>query len=294
MEGRVDRLLPWDATVRPSLLSRSGMGDAVTNLGRAWARLSPGTKTLVGALVLGIAGGIGSWVWSLAQHEIESRNPVAYVVRVDNARYGDDDAAATVTTGAIQAGTIPATEGTCQAVHSWAVEQGAVDTISYLKLTLQGQADAAVSIDDIRIRVLTRDPPIQGGTLVECFAGGANPVITLSYDLDDGETPVAYGTDKDGNHSSSPYFEGHTVTLAKNESVSFQIDVSGCSCHCKWELVLDATVDGEATEIAVRQPNGEPFETTGTVEPAQWLFWMGSDPPVLEQESLKHFSGPCE
>lgn len=263
------------------------------SIGRTWARLSPGMKTLVGSVVLGVGAAIGGTIWAIAQHEIDTRDPVAYVVRVDNTRYGET-AAATVTSRAISPGAIPSTEGTCQAIHAWAVGDGAVDTFTYLKLTLQGQADAAVSVDDIQVHVVTRDPPIRDGTMVECMTGGSNEVISLHYDLGHGELIEAFGSDKDGEYSATPYFQDHSVTLAKNESVSFQIDASGCTCHCKWELMIDLTVDGQAREVTVRQPNGDPFETTATVRPARWLVWMGSDPPVLQRESLNNFYGPCE
>jgi hypothetical protein len=269
-------------------------------LSRIWKTLSPLARAGVAAVILAVLGGFGGWLWSIAQHRIELRQPVVYSVRVDAARYADGD---TADPTVIRPGgpVISASQEfpTCDATHAWMKKHGAVDHLTFFKVTVQGQVDAAVSIEDIRAHIVDRAPIIANGTFVECFTGGVNPIESLHYDLDGQGSSEPYGVTENGGYSTTPYFEDNTVTLAKNESETFRVDATACGCDCNWELVLDLTVDGKPHEVHVRQPNGDLFETTDVAEPARWLEWShlenpsGGLSPHMPQSDLKTVHSLC-
>lgn len=156
----------------------------------------------------------------------------------------------------------------CRDRREWAWSlDGADADESRAAVTLRGGRDGEVSLDSMRVEVVSRTP-LQGGIVAACPVGGASADIHgLEVDLDAAQVTFV-------NHGATAPAR---FTLAKGETEAFDVHatVSGPQV-VEWRLVLEV-VDGATRKRVVVDDDGKPFRTAGTVGPrTPMVVWKDS------------------
>jgi hypothetical protein len=128
-----------------------------------------------------------------------------------------------------------------------------------LRLVLETTQPETVTVSDIRARVLKCGPPL-AGSLIFAPPQGAADVVAIRLDLDHPE--AAAMTDSERHEATGPYFRGKFLTVGRDNPQVVTIRAYTRDRHCTWELVLEASSGGRASDQAVRLDDGRPFETT--------------------------------
>lgn len=150
--------------------------------------------------------------------------------------------------------------------YSWATTRGAVVVQSgTLRLLMDNQGSDRVNIRSIRARIVDRLPPIDQ-TLITAPAAGAEPLTTIAFDLDKGdsvdgvevESPLYGGPPP----SHPPYFAENNITLNPGETEELNIIPYTGSCYCRFLLEIEI-VDTKSTQtLEIGDRSGRPFELT--------------------------------
>src|SRR3712207_6184374 len=104
--------------------------------------------------------------------------------------------------------------------------------------TLRGERSQPVTITQLRPSVVSCGPTVDGAVF---FAPpeGENNVKRLAANLDH-RHPVFHEWDGLSSLSApEPYFEAHTITLARGEQITFSLMVFAGERSCKWHLDAD-------------------------------------------------------
>ncbi|MFD3426648.1 helix-turn-helix domain-containing protein [Nocardia fluminea] len=149
----------------------------------------------------------------------------------------------------------------------WAGWSNAADAVPANKrsiiLTVQGTSSAAVTLTDLRLRVIQRRPAVHG---TRYFVGGSGPAFRwVSFDID--SVPPAVSA-----HYFEPYAKNMPLQerrpirfpyeVSIEESESLLVEVRARECDCEFTIELDWASQGRAhTEIL--NDEGKPFRVTG-------------------------------
>jgi len=130
-----------------------------------------------------------------------------------------------------------------------------------VQISVQGRSSTAVVLEDLRVRVVSREAPVQGNAYaMDQGCGGALTPRYFSVDLDK-DRPIAQS--RPGNDSENvipavkmPYRVSSTdpeILLVTAETVT---------CDCGWYLELDWSSQGRTGTVRI-DDHGKPFRTTG-------------------------------
>jgi hypothetical protein len=141
----------------------------------------------------------------------------------------------------------------CGNFHPWGTRLGGVPAgYSYLRLVVQGREARPILLSGMRARIVDRQPPL-AGTQLTCPSAGDAQIKSIEIDLDGPSTEAVYKTPT----GVKPF----GFTIAKNETVVFDVQIFTKKCHCKWFLELDLVIDGVSRTQTIGD-DGQPFEIT--------------------------------
>ncbi len=218
-------------------------------------------ETVVGGAVLAAALGAWTLVRRAAKLRLQGRNPIDAVVDpIVREPWGVALPAELPDTSELLLGTsqIPSRE-----VHDWLLKHGGADHAeTKLRIVVTAKSERVVVITDIRVEAV-RDPPV-AGTHIYCPTAGANVATLLMFDLD-AEQPQAWEWLEDGARQrvgTAPYFEGHSVSVEKNEAHTFVLACTTKRYAYRWRIALDIVVGRRRTTV-ILDDHGHPFRTSG-------------------------------
>lgn len=141
--------------------------------------------------------------------------------------------------------------------YPWAQQLGGVDAgTSLVRLIVRGARSERVILQELRLKVVARRPPIRTG------------VLTSPLPLGDQLTTSFYQAQLDLQSPELDYVtvDGATVDrfpleLSRGESEVIDIQVYTSACDCDWVVAFDYTADGRQHKYEVTD-DGRPFRTT--------------------------------
>ncbi|MDT7805030.1 MAG: hypothetical protein QOI78_8463 [Actinomycetota bacterium] len=143
---------------------------------------------------------------------------------------------------------------------------GAASPPGLVELTIQGRDSSAVTLTDVRVRVLARREPIHG-TAIQRDCGDQGAIRWLDVDLDrDPVRPVAKD-EFDAMPEDTPAWERkpikfpYTVSVANPET--FMIKAETVNCDCDWVADVYWSAQGKTGVLPITN-SGKPFRTTST------------------------------
>ena len=161
----------------------------------------------------------------------------------------------------------------CDGFYAWATRNGGVDAgKTIVQIIAQGKHDSAVLLSEMRIKVLSKTPPMQGIPAV-CPTAGTAQRRAISVDLDE----IPPGVSVDSNGGASPF----GFTLAKGETETFIVTASTTQATYRWSIELDLIVDGVRTSVVIGPQGG--FATTVWQDSGQHWVWNSQDAWTLER-----------
>ncbi|WP_410670373.1 hypothetical protein [Amycolatopsis sp. cmx-4-68] len=145
-------------------------------------------------------------------------------------------------------------------------ENGAASPPGLVELTIQGRDSAAVTLTNIRVRVLARRAPIHG-TAIQRDCGDQGAVRWLEVDLDrDPVRPVAKD-EFDAMVEDTPAWERKPIKFPYTVSVTnpetFMIKAVTANCDCDWVADVEWSAQGRSGTLPITN-SGTPFRTTST------------------------------
>jgi len=155
----------------------------------------------------------------------------------------------------------------CEGFYAWATRNGGVDGgETIVQIIAQGKHDSAVLLNEMRIRVLNKTPPMRG-IPATCPAAGSAQRRAISVDLDKVPPTVSYET----NDDVSPF----GFTLAKGETETFIVAASATQATYRWLIELDLFVDGVRKTVVIGPQGG--FATTVWQASGEYWVWNFQD-----------------
>ena len=178
----------------------------------------------------------------------------------------------------VSASEVPKTVDSCAALRRWGVSQGAADVhSSWLLLTFRGTRLQPVSVTSIRVVIDSRTDNNAGARL-ECASAGGGDAIPVGVSLDEAN-PVLREVKEDGT-LGGPWFSTNTLTLGRDELVTFAVTAYAFKAAYAWHMeVVARSATGE--ETIVRIPGN--YSTTGVSNSYHdYLAWRWDmQPPKL-------------
>jgi hypothetical protein len=229
---------------------------------RARRLLSTGWRGIFGLVAaLGLLGAIGGWV--VNQYAGSTVEKITRASAITATPMLDDDA---YSDGFGLVMSRPPKEGAFASVHDCSTlltatrSAGGVHISPLLiKLLLEGRTVHDVTVVGMHAKLVNRTAPLHG-TYVGCAGAGEIDPLRINFNLDR-DNPVAERLTEEGA-DKGPYFgEGHVVNLKKSEVAPVLITATTKQNHVKWELQIDAIVDGHQREFTVTN-HGQPFDVT--------------------------------
>ncbi|WFE58629.1 hypothetical protein [Micromonospora sp. WMMD712] len=162
--------------------------------------------------------------------------------------------------------------------NGWAKSVGAVPTgpDSY-ELTVQGSSSAQVIITELRAKVLSRAPALDG-TWVKVGCGGETGYRYSEIRLDEDPPTVVPADGENGTPLRTPY------EVSLEDAEIFAIHASVNLYDVLWELEVDWASDGKTGTLVVND-NGKPFRTTGTVNVGATCTWTEQADQIIDSAS---------
>lgn len=150
----------------------------------------------------------------------------------------------------------------------WATAQGAVHGGETLvRVSVQGKGASAVVLQGLHVRVVGRATPLPWPAYrMDEGCGGAVTPRLLAVDLDR-PRPVARPVDgydasgAEGRRIPAVAFP-YKVTAAEPEELLVSARTAGCDC--RWYLEMEWSSEGRSGTVAITDPGGRPFRTSGT------------------------------
>jgi hypothetical protein len=152
---------------------------------------------------------------------------------------------------------------------------GAVDDLTWARITLDGTAGRTSTITGARARVLQRSTPSPAAEFTYPHEGEQD-VIGLYFDLDESGSP-AHELISFATPSREPYFAHRTITVAPGEAVTLDVNATTQECDCQWVLELDVVVDGVSRTVRI-DDNGKPFHTSAGKDGVAVYLWDNFHP----------------
>lgn len=153
--------------------------------------------------------------------------------------------------------------GGCGDFRPWVISQDGEDAgTTSLSLVVQGNTNAPVYIYGIRADVLSRNSPAKGA-VVNCPTAG---FVT--------QRPVAINLDNsgDGRYVTKAADSPFGFTVSQSDLEVFSIAATTTQCNCKWDLQVEAVVNGQAKQFTVTD-HGQPFQTSAYSRSAVEYVW---------------------
>jgi hypothetical protein len=162
--------------------------------------------------------------------------------------------------------------------QAWAKKFGAVPVSERdIIVTIQGTSDAHVTIQDLRAKVLKRNPPM-AGTRFYAWCGDAGAYRWTDVDLDRNPPKVSGKIDPDMLRSDRKNVEPirFPYTVSISDAEDFWIVPQTKKCHCLWQLEMDWTSQGKKGTYIIND-SGRPFQTTSTSSIIAECHYIGGD-----------------
>lgn len=254
-----------------------------------WSQLTTGGKLVIGLVVTGVVSGLISLFFTVygpgISDAINPGPPVGVVVQLP-----DPSQAGGIY---VLPGTIspqPATVTGNQLTNLVQTYRGAQEGRLDLKMVLAGRRSQPVVITNISAHIVEKTQPL-AGTLLDAQAEGAEGGFNGCIYLDD---PTAAVRVADSSGSCDPsarsYFADHYFTLNHGEQMVLDLNVklgdaskplpTGAAGHYKFDILLDAVVDGKPTKITVDN-SGAPFQLTSYAPKYTAIYRALSDDYIL-------------
>ncbi|MFG2943879.1 helix-turn-helix domain-containing protein [Streptomyces adustus] len=153
-------------------------------------------------------------------------------------------------------------------IAAWAASQRAVHGgTTGVRITLQGRSSAAVVLEALHVRVVSRVTPASGRGSVYSLSDGCGASIVprfFSVDLD-AHRPLARSMPGDNNGVGRPIPAidfPYRVSLQEPEVLV--VSSRNESCTCDWYLDLDWSSQGRTGTVRI-DDHGRPFRSTSTI-----------------------------
>lgn len=147
--------------------------------------------------------------------------------------------------------------------HAWARRLGGIDVAnSYLRLTIQGTTESAVTLQGIRVRIVKRSSIGNAMLYTLGWGCGAGPAVPRKFSIDLDRTSPSLHPEEGSDDSGAP-IRAPSFPLVINSENPEIIDIDGniSRSECSWELLLDWT-SGNKSGVTVINDGGSPFKTT--------------------------------
>jgi hypothetical protein len=142
--------------------------------------------------------------------------------------------------------------------HQWLRQRGAVDPFDTdVKIVVRGNRDRSVRIIDMK--VLPRCSAPLTGTLFDSPTAGSQESVRLGFDLDEDNPQARTVVNK--SEWGGGYFQRKTISLKRDEDITFQVLAKTLKHYCEFSLVLEILDGG----TLIKQPiddHGKPFKVT--------------------------------
>ncbi len=140
----------------------------------------------------------------------------------------------------------------------WFRRKGAVDPIdANIKIVVHGNRDRPVRIVDMKVAPRCSAPLL--GTLFESPTAGSEESVRLGFDLDD-ENPRAR-TIVNKSQWGGGYFQRKTISLKRDEEVTFQVLARTLKHYCEFSLTLEILDSGTLIRQTI-DDHGKPFKVS--------------------------------
>lgn len=238
---------------RPTLSER-----ALSVLGTWPGKLA--ALVLTGIIGSGIAYAFGANFWHGVSKRIGTAAPplrVQVITDPDQFRSGVVDLPEFVIRRPIGEIPAPPSGNDSAGRYAWAHRLGAVDAgESVVRLTLSATSGAPVILQNARLVVVGRHPPIRDGAFIS-YAGQGAPQSVRYFDanLDRQPPELQYIGSRGGPEARFP------LKVTEAESEIFDVYAHTEACLCAWVVDLTYTADGEDRTVRV-DDHGRPFELT--------------------------------
>jgi hypothetical protein len=130
------------------------------------------------------------------------------------------------------------------------------------ELTITGSDPDGVTITNMTIDILQKKPSLQGSAIVVSGQGDAL-IQDATFNLDTDPTVGFAPGELPGQVSDTPYFANHTVNLAKNEPITFDVNLQAVKYDYLFDVVFTMDVQGKLEKYTVAGPGGQPFQING-------------------------------
>jgi len=147
-------------------------------------------------------------------------------------------------------------EGSTAAITEWAQQFGGIyaDEMGVAFLA-RGATSDLLLINDIRVEVVRRDPPVRGVWLAPGGAGGEDSRILLA-DLDQ-DPPALQRVGFNGAWN-------FPLSVSSGDLETFSVIAQAKSCDCSWIIKVNyQDADGNLREATIDN-DGDPFRVTGS------------------------------
>ncbi len=253
--------------------------------------------------IIGVAGGVAAVVafvgqvqglWPIVEHHVRSEPTLIQATRdigaLEDPEGGSDGFQVAARSPAGLDAKLRSSKD-CDALMSAAKQAGAVD-VNYVveQLMIEGGSTHKIEIEDMRAKVLRREPALRGAS-IGCQSAGATEAIGVLFDLND-PRPVAQkivrnavegGGQYDVFSTAGPYFsDGKVVGLATGETQPFQVVGVTKDAYIEWEIEATVYDHGKLKTVTI-DDNGEPFRVTGATAGERYkryyeYMWYSSHP----------------
>ncbi|MDX3641747.1 transcriptional regulator, partial [Streptomyces sp. MB09-02B] len=145
----------------------------------------------------------------------------------------------------------------------WATSLGAVHgRTTHLQITVQGSGSAAVTLEGVRVRVVSRSAPAAPEAIAYSMYEGCGAILIprhFSVDLD-AHRPLARSLPGNQTDSPDPAIDfPYQVSLRKPEVLLLSARTDTCTCD--WYVDLDWSSQGRTGTVRI-DDHGRPFRTT--------------------------------
>lgn len=155
---------------------------------------------------------------------------------------------------------VPKSVDSCSSLRRWLTqeEQAADVETTWLRVSFRGTRLEPVTVTGVQVLIDAKSQPLTG-TEFACPSAGSEENKQVGVVLDE-NNPVFRNITNEGGFGD-PYFRTQTLTLQKDEVITFAVKVSAYKADYRWHL--EAGVRSAGTEVTV--PIAGTYRTTAMV-----------------------------
>ena len=228
---------------------------------RTFIRTGPGkVAALVSSAVLASAVSyfVGPDFWQRVEGWVGTADPPVNVqVITDLARFDSEAAHYPDYVVPRVIGDVPAPpdEDATDARWAWAHGMGGVDAnTTFVRLVVESSSDDPVILQNARVKVVERRPPLTRGAFITDDGRGAGQSVRYFEANLDADTFTYVGT-SGGPEARFP------LRVSRTEQEVFDLLVSTATCDCDWVVELEYTAGDEVEKLTIKDGD-KPFRTT--------------------------------